>query len=145
MPDGDHDSHGAPVGPTAASRLKRAALRGLPAVLIAAAIWLWFDLARRDCDARVRAWTAEFARSLARGETAFPAPATISEWIEPTLRTMLSGLGNMSEDAVRFVPADPQVDSRSPVVELAAADGAVVLLRCRCAGDSIEIVGIERR
>lgn len=149
MPDGSDRPSADPIptAPTLRGRLLRAGLRALPAVAITAAIWLWFDLARRDCDARVQVWSEELAATLARGQPAWPSPATVSEWIEPTLRTMLAGLGAASGEPVevRFVPADPQVDSRMPSVELAAAEGVVLRLRCRCAGDAIEIVGAERR
>lgn len=145
--DAGTDRRADPAPPTIARRVVRAAIRALPAVLIAAAIWVWFDRARRDCDARVRAWSQELTAALRRGETALPAPATVSEWVEPTLRSWMPGAGETPGAAreVRFVPADPQVDSRAPAVEWTDAGGGVVRLRCRCAGESIEIVGVERR
>ncbi|MGA0285843.1 MAG: hypothetical protein ACO3YY_01555 [Phycisphaerales bacterium] len=128
------------------SRVRRAGLRALPAVLIAGAIWLWFENVRRECDDRVRRWSQDLSAALVRGETGLPEPAVVSEWVEPTLRRwMEDGAVPRGSDEVRFVPADPQVDSRSPSIEWATTDGAVIALRCRCVGESIEIVGIERR
>ena len=107
---------------------------------------LWFENVRRECDDRVRRWSQDLSAALVRGETGLPEPAVVSEWVEPTLRRwMEDGAVPRGSDEVRFVPADPQVDSRSPSIEWATTDGAVIALRCRCVGESIEIVGIERR
>jgi len=125
-------------------RIAAAALRALPALLIAAAIWFWFDLGRRHCDERVRSWSLDLAGALARGDDRLPAPATISEWIEPTLHTWL-GDSPRPDVQVRFEPADPEIDSLSPAVAWTEGDGTVLALRCRCDGDLIEVVGIERR
>lgn len=130
--------------PSIRGRVVRAVLRAAPAVLIAAGIWIWFEFGRRDCDERVRAWSATWAVELRRGERELPPPARISEWIEPTLRGWLQETPTDGVE-VRFVPADPQIDSKSPSVEWAGPDGSAFSLRCRCTGDGIEIVGVTRR
>lgn len=129
---------------TISRRVTRAGVRAMPAVLIAAGLWIWFDLARQRCDDRVRSWSRTLAASLERGTRDLPPPATVSVWIEPTLRDWI-GEDPRPGVEVRFEPADPEVDSRSPAVEWTESDGGVVSLRCRCDGDLIEIVGIERR
>lgn len=124
-------------------RLRAALLRGLPAVLVALAIWLWFEQSRRSCDATARTWARTLEVDLRGGRAVLPPPAVAPEgWIDEQVGRILAE-GARGDVTITYEPADPAVDSRTPAVRFLAADGGLRRLRLRCEGSSLEVVGFE--
>lgn len=124
-------------------RLRAALLRGAPAVLVALAIWIWFEQSRRSCDATARTWAQTLESDLRGGRAVLPPPAIAPEgWVAEQVGRILAEAAR-GDLTITYEPADPQVDSRTPAVRFLGADGGLRRLRLRCEGGSLEVIGFE--
>lgn len=122
-----------------AQRIRRALLRALPAVLAAAAIWIWFRAVEQACEPRFAEWAAAFEASVRSGEPRLPAPARLADEL---LRAPVEAALAVPVDPAAAVRLEPSPDSGEAVVSWGDRGGARRYLELRCDGSSVEVRGV---
>jgi len=120
-------------------RFRSAALRTLPVLLVAGAIWWWFSAVERQCEPLFAAWAEAFEASIRRGEPRLPAPGRLAEELlrEPVERALAVPVD--SEARVRL---ETSPDSGGATVSWLDGGGSRRYLELRCDGTSVVVWGI---
>jgi hypothetical protein len=120
-------------------RIRRALLRALPAVLAAAAIWLWFRSVEQACEPRFAEWVAAFEASVRSGEPRLPAPVRVADEL---LRGPVEAALAVPVDPMAAVRLEASRDSYGAVVSWIDRGGFERYLELRCDGASVEVRGV---
>lgn len=122
-----------------AQRIRRALLRAAPAVLAAAAIWLWFRSVEQACEPRFAEWAAAFEASVRSGEPRLPPPARVADEL---LRGPVEAALAAPVDPAAAVRLEASPDSGGAVVSWVDRGGVERYLELRCDGASVEVRGV---
>ena len=128
--------------PTIAARIRRAAVRVLPVLLVAGGIAWWSQAQSARCDRLFDAWRSEFDRSLRDGEPQLPAPANLADPLlaAPIASAFTAGVAAAGVEAASAI--EPGESTGFARVRWNDRDGAARWIELRCDGASVTVSGI---
>ena len=128
--------------PTIAARIRRAALRVVPVLLVAGGIAWWSHARSIRCESHFAAWIAAFDRSLREGEPRLPSPANLADPLltAPIESALAAGVAaDHAESAATIEPGESTGFARARWRD---RDGVSRWIELRCDGASIEVSGV---
>jgi hypothetical protein len=128
------------AAPTIASRIRRAALRVVPVLLVAGGIAWWSHANAIRCERLFEGWAAEFERSLAAGDLRLPPSSSLADPVlaGPVDAALASGVADRTA-SVRIEPTE-----RSGFARVSWHDRAGVArwIELRCDGTAVAVSGV---
>jgi hypothetical protein len=128
------------AAPTIASRIRRAALRVVPVLLVAGGIAWWSHANAIRCERLLERWAAEFERSLAGGDLRLPPSSSLADPVlaGPVDAALAAGAADRTA-SVRIEPTE-----RSGFARVAWHDRAGVTrwIELRCDGTAVAVSGV---
>jgi hypothetical protein len=128
------------AAPTIASRIRRAALRVVPVLLVAGGIAWWSHANAIRCERLFEGWAAEFERSLAAGDLRLPPSSSLAD---PVLAGPVdAALAAGAADRTASVRIDPT--EQPGFARVAWRDRAEVArwIELRCDGATVVVSGV---
>jgi hypothetical protein len=125
--------------PSPLQRVRRAALRVLPVLLVAGGIWWWFRAVERQCEPLIAAWADAFEASIRAGEPRLPAPGRLADEL---LRERVERALAVPVDPAATVRVEASSDSGGATASWIDRHGARRHLELRCDGTSVVVRGV---
>ncbi|MGA1044372.1 MAG: hypothetical protein ACO3ZY_04110 [Phycisphaerales bacterium] len=128
------------AAPTIASRIRRAALRVVPVLLVAGGIAWWSHANAIRCERLFEGWAAEFERSLAAGDLRLPPSSPLADPVlaGPVDAALAAGA------AARPASARIELTDRSGFARVSWPGRAEVArwIELRCDGATVVVSGV---
>lgn len=130
--------------PTIAVRIRRAAMRVVPVLLVAGGISWWSHAQTTRCDRLFAAWVESFSGSLRDGEPRLPAPRALADPLleAPIAAALAAGAAEGAPDRSAAATIEPGDATGFARVRWQDRAGKARWIELRCDGSSIEVCGV---